>query len=102
MSKLFSERSQNKSVNGLPDIGNEADRLEDAVPVIIAEVIAVNLVVEEKDALGEQIFTKAFSIGRKGSLVDSENHEPDMPEYKLLGFRLTAPFGHPDKAAFFL
>lgn len=62
----------------------------------------MNLVVEEKDTLGEQIFTEAFSIGRKGSLVDPEDHEPDMPEYQLLGFRLTASLGYSDKAALFL
>ena len=102
VAKFFLERSKDKAIDRLPDIGDEPDRLKIPVLVIVAEVIGVDFFVEEKDSLGEQVLPKPFGVRRKGALVDPEDHEPDMTEYDLLCFRLTTPLGKPDKAAFFL
>jgi hypothetical protein len=102
VAKFLLERSKDKAIDRLPDIGDEPNRLKIPVLVIVAEVIGVDFFVEEKDSLGEQVLPKPFGIGRKSTLVDPEDHEPDMTKHELLGFRLTAPLGQPDKAAFFL
>lgn len=58
--------------------------------------------VEEKDSLGEQILPEPSGIGGKSTLVDPEDHEPDMTKHELLGLCFPSPLGQPDKTAFFL
>jgi hypothetical protein len=96
VAKLLFKGSQNKSVNGLPDVGNKPDWLKDASLVIVAEVIGADLIVEEKDALGKNVLPKSSRICRKSSFVDSENYKADMAQYELLGLSFAATFGFPD------
>ncbi|MFA5167290.1 MAG: hypothetical protein WC530_02020 [Candidatus Omnitrophota bacterium] len=102
VAKLLFKRSQNKSVNDFPDVGNKPDWLKDASLVIVAEVIGADLIVEEKDALGEQVFPEPFGVRRKSSLVDPEDNEANVAEDEFLGLSVSTTFGCSDEPPFLL
>ena len=56
----------------------------------------MDLFVEEKDALREQILPEPFGISRKGALVDPEDHKANVPEDKILGLGFAATLGLSD------
>ena len=76
------------AIDPLPDIRNETHRLEIAVLIVISQIITLDLGVENKNGLRENVLTKTFNVLRKCSLVDPENYKADMAQNKLVGFVL--------------
>jgi len=93
VAKLLFKGSQNKSVNGLPDVGNKPDWLKDASLVMVAEVIGADLIVEEKDALGEKVFPEPLSVVRKCQLVDPKDYKTDVTKDEFLSLGFTTALG---------
>jgi len=48
--------------------------------VVIAKVISLNLIVENENCLGKDIFAESSNIDRKSPFMDPEDHETNMPQ----------------------
>ena len=93
MAKLLFQRCQDQTIDKLPDIGDEADRLEIPLLVIIAKVIGLNPLVQNGDRLRKNILSEPPGIRRESSFVDPEDYKTNVAENEFLGLNLAASLG---------
>jgi hypothetical protein len=80
MAKFFFERCKDEAIDELPYIRHKPHRFKLPLFVIITKVVGVNLGVEEKNALGEQVLPKPFGKCWKSSFMDPENYKATMAQ----------------------
>ena len=79
MSEFLFQGGKDQTVDKFPDIGHESNRFELPFLVIIAQVISLDLNVENENSMRKDIFSESSGIVRKRTLVDPEDHETYMP-----------------------
>jgi hypothetical protein len=90
MTEFLFQRCQDQTVDELPDIGYEPNRLKVPGFVVIAKVIGLDPFVQNHDCLRKDVLPKPSSICRESPLVDPKDHKADMPKHKFLGLSLAA------------
>src|SRR3989338_1385176 len=98
---FFLQYINDHPVNSLPDIRREPHWFKSSFSISIPEVISFNLLVQDKDGLREQIFTKSLAIDRESLLVDSENKKTHMPKNKFFRFLFRTLLGLGYESSFF-
>jgi len=84
MAEFLFQRCQDQPVDEFPDIGYESNRLKVPALVVIAEVIRLDLFVQDNDRLRKNVLPEPAGISRKSAFVDAKNDEADVPQNQLV------------------
>ena len=74
---------------------------EIAILIPVAKIIGLNFVIQNKNCLGKNLFTKAGYIYRKGLFVDAKDYKANMAQDKVFSFCFISSLRFSYEASFF-
>jgi len=78
------------SVDPLPDIRDKSDRFQLARLVAVGQIIGLNLRVQDRNGLGEELFPKSSQQMGEDSPMNPEDDKTDVTQDELLDAGLRA------------